>query len=108
MIACRPTCHIDRLGEDVVLCTACAIVFLDEVGVRHGVALCGGREEDVHARGEHAPEILRDQTPNLLSLHKVTLVVPKHNRRSHSLQLPGFGTPDRSALKGLEFRTPDC
>lgn len=70
------TCHVHRLGEDVILCTPCSVVFLYKVRVARSVAQCCGCEENIYTRAEHTLEILSDETPDLLSLHKVKLIVP--------------------------------
>lgn len=70
------TCHVDRLGEDILLSTACSVVFLNEVRVACCIAQRCGCQENIYARAEHVFKIFSDKTPHLLSFHKVTLVVP--------------------------------
>ncbi len=71
------TCHVDRLGEDILLSTACSVVFLYEVRVACCIAQRCGCQENIYARAEHVFKIFSDKTPHLLSFHKVTLVVPE-------------------------------
>ncbi len=70
------TCHVDRLGEDIFLSTACSVVFLYEVRVACCIAQRCGCQENIYARAEHVFKIFSDKTPRLLCFHKVTLVVP--------------------------------
>lgn len=74
------TCHVDRLGEDILLSTACSVVFLYEVSVARRITQCCGCQENVNARAEHIFKIFSDKTPHLLSLHKVTLIVSEKIR----------------------------
>jgi len=71
------TCHVDRLGEDILLSTACSVVFLYEVRVAGCIAQSCGCEENVYARAEDRFKVFSDKTAGLLGLHKVTLIVPE-------------------------------
>lgn len=70
------TCHVGGLREDVLLRAARTVVLLHEVGVAGGVGQSGGGQQHVHARVEHLLEVVGDQPPHFLRLHKVALVVP--------------------------------
>lgn len=70
------TCHVGRLGENILLCAACPIVFLCEVGVRGCISQSGGGQKHVHAWAKHPLEIIGDQSTDFLGLYEVVLEVP--------------------------------
>lgn len=70
------TCHVGWLGKNILLCAACSIVFLCEVGVTGRISQSGRGQKHVHAWAKHPLEIICDHSADFLSLYEVVLEVP--------------------------------